>query len=128
MAKNGKHVGGAPAENTNRLTHGLRRSIDALSDGTPLKGLAHELRVQATGDREEHGALWVQKKLADRLVAVADLAWGLALDAQELDRIDYFLVRFARYGTRGFRMLEVIRQAEAARGDDSMWKQVTGNE
>ena len=130
MAKNGKHVGGAPVGNANRLTHGLRRSEAAIGDGTPLRGLAHELEIQATTDREINGTLWAQKQIADRVKGVADLAYGLLCSATEPDRIAYFLVKFGWLAGRAFNMLEKIRHAEAEQlsNDDKMWDQVSGNE
>jgi len=98
--------------NENALQHGGERAVKALSAGTSLVGMAHQLQLEVHDEIERDGLLAVMRVEAERYLAVARLFFGLVLGAESLDDVDRFARRFGWLSSKAWNMLERLRELE----------------
>jgi len=102
--------------NENALQHGGERAVKALSAGTSLVGMAHELQLAVHDEIETDGLLAVMRVEAERYLGVARLFFGLVMGADNIDDVDRFTKRYGWLSSKAWNMLDRLRELERANG------------
>jgi len=102
------------------LKHGGERAIKHLQHGTPLVGIAAELKRQVAQEIEEHGIVAVMRERAERHQAVADLFYGLLLGTTDEEPLDRATKRFGWLNAKAFTMLREIAELEKQEGAQTL--------
>ena len=102
------------------LKHGGEGAIKRLEHGSPLEGIAAELKRRVHEEIDEQGIVAVMRERAERHQAVADLFYGLLLGTTEAEPLDRLVRRFGWMNSKAFAMLRDIAAMEETSDDGAI--------